>query len=172
MHSYLKMLRKSAGLSETAASLYIGISRDDLRLYEDGMKIPDPDARHAIMDFYSGINPRLEPSEIFPEVQSRYIQLGDDAENIPDSSPADPGHLEAYTVSFRDAAGYAFSILDERSRKVMSMYYGAGGYEAMKPAGIGRSLGITDVMVNVIRRRAIEKIKESGAKEVLRQFLE
>jgi len=172
VYSDLKILRKSAGLSETEASLYIGISRDDLRFYEEGSKLPDPDARESIIDFYSSMTNKFNASEIFPDASAQYIQLGDDAEDIPgDLSPetVQAGGIYA-SPSFKDAADYAFSVLDDRSRAVMTMYYGTDG-DNKPTAEIAAQLGISKVRVNMIRRDAIETIKKSAKKEMLRQFL-
>jgi RNA polymerase primary sigma factor len=86
-----------------------------------------------------------------------------------DEDPSDlPGGLEE--ESRRDALRLALAPLPARDRKVLVLYYGLEGGEAMTLDEIGRMLGVTRERVRQLRDRALAALRSSEAASVLRDW--
>ena len=86
-----------------------------------------------------------------------------------DEDPMDlPGGLEE--ESRREALRLALAPLPARDRKVLVLYYGLEGGEAMTLDEIGRMLGVTRERVRQLRDRALAALRSSDAASVLRDW--
>lgn len=79
-----------------------------------------------------------------------------------------PGELE--DESRRDALRLALAPLPARDRKVLVLYYGLEGGEAMTLDEIGRMLGVTRERVRQLRDRALAALRSSESASVLRDW--
>jgi RNA polymerase primary sigma factor len=86
-----------------------------------------------------------------------------------DEDPMDlPGGLEE--ESRREALRLALAPLPARDRKVLVLYYGLEGGEAMTLDEIGRMLGVTRERVRQLRDRALAALRSGDAASVLRDW--
>ena len=77
-----------------------------------------------------------------------------------------PGGIES--DSRREAIGRALDVLQPRDRQVLTLYFGLEGNRPMTLQEIARELGVTRERVRQLRDRALKRLRESDAADVLR----
>lgn len=63
------------------------------------------------------------------------------------------------------------SILKDRENDILKMFFGIGDYQEMSLEEIGENFGLTRERVRQIKERALQQLRHSNRKELLRNFL-
>lgn len=63
------------------------------------------------------------------------------------------------------------SILKDRENDILKMFFGIGDYQEMSLEEIGENFGLTRERVRQIKERALQQLRHSNRKELLRSFL-
>ena len=92
------------------------------------------------------------------------------AETLADTSAVDP-EQRFVASELRRELHAALDHLDERERQVLARYFGLDEAAQMSLEAIGRAIDLSRERVRQLRNRAIERIKATGAKATLAEFL-
>ena len=86
----------------------------------------------------------------------------------PDSPMADENLVEE---SLKDEMDNVLSNLNQREKDIICMFYGLGGHAEMTYSEIGQELHLTRERVRQVKEKAIQKLKKSAYKNILKTYL-
>ena len=123
----------------------------------------------------------VDPEELHKTMSVAMAHLSLDAPTIPgednkllDYLPDEvqPGpEEEAFEKDLRQKVEEALCRLKEREAKILRLYYGLDGQEAMTLEQIGQDLGVTRERVRQIKERALARLRHYSQAQSLESFL-
>ncbi|UCC73080.1 MAG: RNA polymerase sigma factor RpoD/SigA [Gemmatimonadota bacterium] len=123
----------------------------------------------------------VEPDELYKTMSIAMAHLSLDAPLVPgednkllDYLPDDvrPGpEQEAFEKALKINVEAALSTLKPREAKILRLYYGLDGEEAMTLEEIGQQLGVTRERVRQIKERALARLRHVSRARSLESFL-
>ena len=157
-------------LPQNQTALLIKINRVRMKLQSEGVDVP-----HATQI--------AKELEINIDDVRRVLMLGGVEVGLDDCGTGDRPLLD--TLASEDAPGSddrlynrvmeedvqrSLSCLNEREARIITLYYGLGGEEALTLEAIGNRLGLTRERIRQIKEKALSKMRHYAAKALLKDY--